>query len=161
MFLMYSGGELILEDYNDASFQSNDDNVKSQSGFVFKLNGVVVGLKSSTQATTVDSTIEAEYIAAEEVHKQRNRDLITVPNTFLDATICLGRRDQEIQFRCGVDELEGFYVGASGEQNNQRGILKAWKLKSWILEGDAWSFDGHFSKALNTTLLKAIVGSIV
>ncbi|KAL0411154.1 UNVERIFIED_CONTAM: hypothetical protein Slati_3705100 [Sesamum latifolium] len=40
MFLIYGGGELILEGYSDASFQSNDDDAKSQSGFVFKLNGV-------------------------------------------------------------------------------------------------------------------------
>ncbi|KAL0453533.1 UNVERIFIED_CONTAM: Copia protein [Sesamum latifolium] len=42
MFLIYSGGELILEDYSDASFQSDNDDAKSQSGFVFKLNGGVV-----------------------------------------------------------------------------------------------------------------------
>ncbi|KAL0458714.1 UNVERIFIED_CONTAM: hypothetical protein Slati_0498600, partial [Sesamum latifolium] len=39
MFLIYGGGELILEGYSDASFQSDDDDVKSQSGFVFKLTG--------------------------------------------------------------------------------------------------------------------------
>ncbi|KAL0394870.1 UNVERIFIED_CONTAM: hypothetical protein Slati_4453200 [Sesamum latifolium] len=33
MFLIYGGGELILEGYNDASFQSDDDDTKSQSGF--------------------------------------------------------------------------------------------------------------------------------
>ncbi|KAL0325234.1 UNVERIFIED_CONTAM: hypothetical protein Sradi_5092700 [Sesamum radiatum] len=37
MFLIYDGGELILEDYSDASFQSDDDDAKSQSNFVFKL----------------------------------------------------------------------------------------------------------------------------
>ncbi|KAL0445902.1 UNVERIFIED_CONTAM: hypothetical protein Slati_1718100 [Sesamum latifolium] len=42
MFLIYGGGELILEGYSDASFQSDDDDAKSQSGFVFKLNGDVV-----------------------------------------------------------------------------------------------------------------------
>ncbi|KAL0453656.1 UNVERIFIED_CONTAM: Retrovirus-related Pol polyprotein from transposon TNT 1-94 [Sesamum latifolium] len=41
MFLIYSGGELILEGYSDASFQSDNDDAKSQSGFIFKLNGVV------------------------------------------------------------------------------------------------------------------------
>ncbi|KAL2228578.1 UNVERIFIED_CONTAM: hypothetical protein Sindi_1837500 [Sesamum indicum] len=35
-------GELILEGYNDASLQSDDDDAKSQSSFVFKLNGGVV-----------------------------------------------------------------------------------------------------------------------
>ncbi|KAL0427445.1 UNVERIFIED_CONTAM: hypothetical protein Slati_2919300 [Sesamum latifolium] len=38
-------GELILEDYSDASFQPDDDDAKSQSGFVFKFNGGVVFLK--------------------------------------------------------------------------------------------------------------------
>ncbi|KAL0434236.1 UNVERIFIED_CONTAM: Retrovirus-related Pol polyprotein from transposon TNT 1-94 [Sesamum latifolium] len=66
MFLIYGGGELILEGYSDASFQSDDDDVKSQSGFVFKLNGGAVAWKSSKQDTTVNSTTEAEYIAASE-----------------------------------------------------------------------------------------------
>ncbi|KAL0419053.1 UNVERIFIED_CONTAM: hypothetical protein Sradi_1318800, partial [Sesamum radiatum] len=47
MFLVYGSGELILEGYNDASFQSDDNDVKSLSGFVFKLNARVVDLKSS------------------------------------------------------------------------------------------------------------------
>ncbi|KAL0427423.1 UNVERIFIED_CONTAM: Retrovirus-related Pol polyprotein from transposon RE2 [Sesamum latifolium] len=38
MFLIYGGGELILEGYSDANFQSDDDDAKSQSDFVFKLN---------------------------------------------------------------------------------------------------------------------------
>ncbi|KAL0453567.1 UNVERIFIED_CONTAM: hypothetical protein Slati_1334800 [Sesamum latifolium] len=62
MFLIYDGGELILEGYSDASFQSDDDDAKSQSSFVFKLNGGVVAWKSSKQDTTADSTMEAEYI---------------------------------------------------------------------------------------------------
>ncbi|KAL0437816.1 UNVERIFIED_CONTAM: Retrovirus-related Pol polyprotein from transposon TNT 1-94 [Sesamum radiatum] len=47
-----------------------DDDVKSQSGFVFKLNGGVVAWKSSKQDTTADSTTEAEYIAASEAAKE-------------------------------------------------------------------------------------------
>ncbi|KAL0315177.1 UNVERIFIED_CONTAM: hypothetical protein Scaly_2880800 [Sesamum calycinum] len=31
MFLIYGGGELILESYSDASFQLNDDDAKSRS----------------------------------------------------------------------------------------------------------------------------------
>ncbi|KAL0427775.1 UNVERIFIED_CONTAM: hypothetical protein Slati_2952300 [Sesamum latifolium] len=42
MFLIYDGGELILKGYSDGSFQSDDDDAKSQSGFVFKLNDGVV-----------------------------------------------------------------------------------------------------------------------
>ncbi|KAL0395415.1 UNVERIFIED_CONTAM: Secreted RxLR effector protein [Sesamum latifolium] len=59
MFLIYGGGELILKGYTDASFQSNDDDAKSQSGFVFKLNGGMVAWKSSKPDTTTDSTTEA------------------------------------------------------------------------------------------------------
>ncbi|KAL0313213.1 UNVERIFIED_CONTAM: Retrovirus-related Pol polyprotein from transposon TNT 1-94 [Sesamum radiatum] len=70
MFLIYGGGELILEGYTDVSFQSNDDDTKSQSGFVFKLNGGVVAWKSSKQDTTADSTMETEYITASEAAKE-------------------------------------------------------------------------------------------
>ncbi|KAL0462478.1 UNVERIFIED_CONTAM: Secreted RxLR effector protein [Sesamum latifolium] len=70
MFLIYGGGELILEGYSDASFQSDDDDTKSQLGFVFRLNGGVVAWKSSKQDTTADSTMEAEYIAASEAAKE-------------------------------------------------------------------------------------------
>ncbi|KAK4391476.1 hypothetical protein Sango_1925400 [Sesamum angolense] len=47
VFLVYGGEELILEGFSDASFQSDDDDEKSQSGFVFKLNSGVVVWKSS------------------------------------------------------------------------------------------------------------------
>ncbi|KAL0283924.1 UNVERIFIED_CONTAM: Retrovirus-related Pol polyprotein from transposon TNT 1-94 [Sesamum angustifolium] len=46
MFLIYGGGELILEGYSNASFQLDDDDAKSQSGFIFKLNGGVVACKN-------------------------------------------------------------------------------------------------------------------
>ncbi|KAL0411675.1 UNVERIFIED_CONTAM: Retrovirus-related Pol polyprotein from transposon TNT 1-94 [Sesamum latifolium] len=68
MFLIYGRGELILEEL--VSFQSEDDYPKSQSNFVFKLNGGVVAWKSFKKATTTDSTTEAEYIAASEAAKE-------------------------------------------------------------------------------------------
>jgi hypothetical protein len=43
---------------------------KSQSGFVFYLNGGVVSWKSSKQDTIADSTMEAEYIATSEAAKE-------------------------------------------------------------------------------------------
>ncbi|KAL0457699.1 UNVERIFIED_CONTAM: putative transposon Ty5-1 protein [Sesamum latifolium] len=42
MFVIYGVGELILKGYNDASFQSDDDDAKSQFCYVFKLNGGMV-----------------------------------------------------------------------------------------------------------------------
>ncbi|KAL2253081.1 UNVERIFIED_CONTAM: hypothetical protein Sindi_0102800 [Sesamum indicum] len=70
MFLIYDGGELILEGYSDACFQSDNDDAKFQSGSVFKLNGGVVAWKTSKQDPTVDSNIEAEYIVASEAAKK-------------------------------------------------------------------------------------------
>ena len=37
MFLVYGEGEHIVKGFMDASFQSNHDNFKSQSGFIFCL----------------------------------------------------------------------------------------------------------------------------
>jgi hypothetical protein len=71
MFLVYGGEtELVLKGYTDASFQTNHDDLRSQSGFVFVLNGGVVSWKSSKQETTTDSTTETEYIAASEAAKE-------------------------------------------------------------------------------------------
>ncbi|GKD98482.1 hypothetical protein Tco_1382379, partial [Tanacetum coccineum] len=42
------------------------DDTKSQTGYVFVLNGGAVDWKSAKQSTTAMSSIEAEYIAAVE-----------------------------------------------------------------------------------------------
>lgn len=71
MFLVYGGvEELVVNGYTDASFQTDKDDFKSQSGYVFCLNGGVVSWKSSKQETVADSTTEAEYIAASEAAKE-------------------------------------------------------------------------------------------
>ncbi|KAL0352612.1 UNVERIFIED_CONTAM: Retrovirus-related Pol polyprotein from transposon TNT 1-94 [Sesamum calycinum] len=86
IFLVYGGGELILEGFSNASFQSDDDDGKSQSGFVFKLNGGVVAWKSSKQDTTTDSTMKVEYIAASKATKEavwmknNSKELAVVPS---------------------------------------------------------------------------------
>ena len=71
MFLVYGGEEeLVVTGYTDASFQTDKDDSKSQSGFVFKVNGGTVSWKSSKQETVADSTTEAEYITASEAAKE-------------------------------------------------------------------------------------------
>ncbi|GKC18315.1 hypothetical protein Tco_1020465, partial [Tanacetum coccineum] len=54
--------ELKVSCYDDASFQTNKDDTKSQIGYVFVLNDGVVDWKSAKQITTAMSSIEAEYI---------------------------------------------------------------------------------------------------
>ncbi|KAK8574601.1 hypothetical protein V6N12_062291 [Hibiscus sabdariffa] len=71
VFLVYGGEEeLHIKGYTDASFQTDKDDSRSQSGFVFYLNGGAVSWKSSKQDTVADSTTEAEYIAASEAAKE-------------------------------------------------------------------------------------------
>jgi hypothetical protein len=70
-FLVYGGEDkLSVLGYTDASFQTDKDDFRSQSGFIFTLNGGAVSWKSSKQTTIADSTSEAEYIAASEAAKE-------------------------------------------------------------------------------------------
>jgi len=69
--LTYGGKpELCATGYTDASFQTDRDDSKSQSGFVFTLNGAAVSWKSSKQTVIAYSTTESEYIAASEATKE-------------------------------------------------------------------------------------------
>ena len=62
-FLVYGGEEeLSVRGYTDASFQTDRDDFKSQSGYVFTLFGGAVSWKSFKQKTVADSTTEAEYL---------------------------------------------------------------------------------------------------
>ena len=70
VFLIYGDGDLIVNGYSDASFQSDRDDSKSQLGCVFTLNGGAVSWKSSKQEMTADSTTKSEYIAASEAAKE-------------------------------------------------------------------------------------------
>ena len=65
MFLIYGGEEeLVAKSYVDASFDTDPDDSKSQSGYVFLLNGAAVSWRSSKQPVVAGSTMEAEYVAA-------------------------------------------------------------------------------------------------
>ncbi|KAJ9544735.1 hypothetical protein OSB04_024442 [Centaurea solstitialis] len=62
--------EISVTSYTDASFQTDIDDFRSQSGYVFTLNGGAISWKSSKQDTIEDSTTEAEYIAASDAVKE-------------------------------------------------------------------------------------------
>jgi hypothetical protein len=61
---------IVVKDYNDASFQIDADDSKSQSGFMFCLNRGAVSWKNSKYDIVADSTTEVEYIAASEAAKE-------------------------------------------------------------------------------------------
>nr|GEW41801.1 hypothetical protein [Tanacetum cinerariifolium] len=58
--------DLQVDCYCDARFKTDRDDIKSQTGYVFILNGGLIDWKRSKQSTTAMSTLEAEYIAASE-----------------------------------------------------------------------------------------------
>ena len=62
--------ELYITGYTDASFQTDQDDLRSQSGYIFLLNGGAISWKSSKQSTVADSATEAEYIAASDAAKE-------------------------------------------------------------------------------------------
>ncbi|GJT55888.1 hypothetical protein Tco_0990942 [Tanacetum coccineum] len=69
MFLIYGGDsitELSVTCYTNASWETDRDDLRSQTRFVFVMNGGAVDWKSSKQSTTTMSFMEAEYIAAME-----------------------------------------------------------------------------------------------
>src|SRR6266516_7967274 len=87
MFLIYGGDkELIVNGYVDASFDTDLDDSKSQTGYVFLLNGGAVSWCSSKHSVVAGSTCEAEYIAASEAAnegvwmKEFISDLGVIPN---------------------------------------------------------------------------------
>ncbi|GJU18171.1 hypothetical protein Tco_1146137 [Tanacetum coccineum] len=70
MFLVYgddSTTKLSVTYYTDASWETDRDDLRSQTGYVFMMNGGAVDWKSSKQSTTVMSSMKAEYIVASEV----------------------------------------------------------------------------------------------
>ncbi|GKG34970.1 hypothetical protein Tco_0437666, partial [Tanacetum coccineum] len=56
--------EFRVTGYCDASWQTDKDNSRSQSGWVFLLNGEAVTWKISKQYTVANSTCESENITA-------------------------------------------------------------------------------------------------
>ena len=71
MFLCYGGDqELAVTSYTDASWNTDPDDSKSQSGYVFILNGAAVSWRSAKQSVVAKSSTESEYIAASEASSE-------------------------------------------------------------------------------------------
>nr|GFC80948.1 putative retrotransposon protein [Tanacetum cinerariifolium] len=73
MFMVYGGNsdaELQVKCYCNAGFETDIDDMKSQTGYIFTLNGGAVVWKSSKQSTTAQHAAEAEYIATAEAAKE-------------------------------------------------------------------------------------------
>ncbi|GJY32692.1 hypothetical protein Tco_0417161 [Tanacetum coccineum] len=73
MFLVYGGDikrELRVSYYTDAGYLTDADDLKSQTRYVFVLNGGIVDCKSTKQSIFATSSTKAEYIAASDASKE-------------------------------------------------------------------------------------------
>ncbi|GJS46258.1 retrotransposon protein, putative, ty1-copia subclass [Tanacetum coccineum] len=73
MFLVYGGNmerELRVSCYTDAGYLTDADTLRSQTGYVFVLNGGVVDWKSTKQSIFATSSTDDEYIAAFDASKK-------------------------------------------------------------------------------------------
>nr|GEU57517.1 putative retrotransposon protein [Tanacetum cinerariifolium] len=73
MFLVYGGDlklELRVSCYTDAGYLTDADDLKSQTGYVFVLNGGAIDWKSAKQNIFATLSAEAEYIAAFDASKE-------------------------------------------------------------------------------------------
>ena len=68
--LVYQADDLLPVGYTDSDFQSDSDNSKSTSSYVFTLEGGAIAWRSVKQKCVSDSTMEAEYVAASEAAKE-------------------------------------------------------------------------------------------
>ena len=68
--LVYDTNDIILTGYTDSDFQANKDARKSIFESTFTLNGGTIVWRSIKQTCIVDSTMEAEYVAACEATKE-------------------------------------------------------------------------------------------
>nr|GEW84735.1 hypothetical protein [Tanacetum cinerariifolium] len=73
MFLVYGGNmkrEIRVSCYTDAGYLMDADDPKSQTGYVFVLNGGAVDWKSTKQSIFATSSTEVGYIAAYDASKE-------------------------------------------------------------------------------------------
>ncbi|GKG11227.1 hypothetical protein Tco_0342627, partial [Tanacetum coccineum] len=73
MFLVYGGDtkrELKVSCYIDVGYLTDADDMKSQTGYVFVLNGGAVDWKSTKQSIFPTSSTDDEYIAAFDASKE-------------------------------------------------------------------------------------------
>nr|GEV70678.1 hypothetical protein [Tanacetum cinerariifolium] len=87
MFLVYgcdTKRELRVSCYTDAGYLTNADDLKSQTGYVFILNGGAIDWKSTKQRIFATSSPDAEYIDAFDASKKAVR----IQNSFMGLVLC-------------------------------------------------------------------------
>ena len=72
-WLIYGESDLKLVGFTESNFQSDHDDSKSMSGYIYTLNGGAICWKSFKQQTVTDFTCEAKYITASDADRKSTR----------------------------------------------------------------------------------------
>nr|GEV78382.1 retrotransposon protein, putative, Ty1-copia subclass [Tanacetum cinerariifolium] len=136
-FLVYGGdpeAKLRVNCYCGAGFETDRDDTKSQSGYVFVLNGGAVVWKSSKQITIAQHATEAEYIAASEAGKE-----VVWIRKFIDELGVVPSNDYPIKMNCDnsatiiMAKESGFRKAPGTLKENIIMFVSALKLAKLIL----------------------------
>jgi hypothetical protein len=132
MFLVYGGEEeLVVTGYTDASFQTDQDDSKLQSGYVFTINCGAVSWKSSKEETMADSTTEAEYIAASEAAKEG-----VWIRKFLSELGVFPSVSSPLDLYCDNNEASAQTKEARNHQKNKHVLRKFHLIREIVRRGD-------------------------
>ena len=132
MFLVYGGDdELSVKGYTDASYLTNSDDSRSQSGYVFVMNGGAVSLKSSKQDTVSASTTEAEYIAASEAAKEA----VWIRNFLMDLGVVQGASNP-LDVYCDNNGAIAQAKEPRQHQKNKHILMRYHLIRQFVEQGD-------------------------
>ncbi|GJS43695.1 retrotransposon protein, putative, ty1-copia subclass [Tanacetum coccineum] len=155
-FLVYGGNpeaELQVKCYCDAGFETDRDDTKSQTGYVFVLNGGAVVWKSSKQSTTAQHATEAEYIAASEAAKEA-----VWIRKFIDELGVVPSNDYPIKMNC--DNSAAIIIAKeSGIQKGARHFQRKYHyVRECIKTGEIDIVKVHTDENLADPFTKALAG---
>ena len=103
--IVYQTDDLLPVGYTDSDFQSDRDNSKSTSGYVFTLEGGAIAWRNFKQKCVSNSTMEAEYVAASEAAKE---------------AVCLRNFLMDLDVIPGLPKIITIYCDNSGAVANSK-----------------------------------------
>ena len=152
MFLVYGGEvELGVKGYTDASYLTDSDDSRSQSGYVFVINGGAVSWKSSKQDTVSASTTEVEYIDASEAAKEA----VWIRN-FLMVLGVVQRTSNPLDVYCDNNCAIGQAKEPRQHQKNKHILMRYHLIRQFVNEGDIKLCKVHTDANIADPLTKPI-----
>ena len=152
MFLVYGGeDELRVKGYTDASYLTDSDDSRSQSGYVFVMNGGAVSWKSSKKEMVVASTTDAEYIAASEAAKEA----VWIRN-FLMALGVVQGASNPLDVYCDNNGAIAQAKEPRQHQKNKHILMRYHLIRQFVDEGDIKLCKIHTDANVTDSLTKPL-----